>query len=814
MTLRQTLRSLRHRPGFSALVILALGLGIGASTAIFTVVNAVLLKPLPYRDPSRLALVWSKWSNFDKTWVSFAEYLDYQRQTQLFQDVALWNDNGEVTLTGPEGHAESVTSAQATANLLDVLGMPPRAGQMFTAAEDIPNGPAVVMVGYDLWQKRWSGDPALVGKTIQVDGQPYRVSGILPRDFRLPLEFQSRSSVQLIGPMQIDRSAPSRGGHCCYAIGRLQPGATPALVTAEIRTLTAQWVQQGLYPVDMHFQPFSISLNDEVTGAVRPALMLLTAAVVLLLVLTCANVANLMLTRAADRGREMAVRAALGAGLRDMLRLALGESLVLGFAGGAVGLGLAWASVRLLASRAPTTVPRVAELGIDLKVGAFAFLLAAGTGILFALVPFARVRRLDLADSLRAGRGQSAGIDRRRARTALVVCETAFAVLLLIGAGLTIRTFINLLRINPGFDARHVLTMQVSLPAAKYGTVESANTFFHTLGDEVRKLPGVQAAGFSRLLPLATEMGDAGLVIQTKPLPPNEPRRQADWQAVSPGYFEAMKIPLVSGRYFDAHDDYQGEQVIILNRELVKEYFPGEDPLGQMIRIGRQDAPFRRVVGVVGDVHHNGLLGNLKRGFYVPQDQWANSYGPPTSPVPRRSAYLVVRSSGAPEDLTGRVVGLIRGLDADLPATDIRLLSDVLATATQEQRFTMGLMAVFALLALTLAAVGIYGVISYSVSQRTREIGIRLALGSDVRGVRDLVLRQGMRPAYLGVLLGLGGAVVLTRFLQAILYQVAPLDWVTFLFVPFVLLAVAAVAVLIPAVRASRVAPVEALRME
>src|SRR5215469_11665151 len=342
MTLRQTLRSLRHRPGFSALVILALGLGIGASTAIFSVVNAVLLKPLPYRDPSRLALVWSKWSNFDKTWVSFAEYLDYQRQTQLFQDVALWNDNGEVTLTGPEGHAESVTSAQATANLLDVLGDTPRVGQMYAPAEDIPNGPAVVMVGYDLWLRRWSGDPTLVGKTIQVDGQPYRVSGILPRDFRLPLEFQSRSSVQLIGPMQIDRSAPSRGGHCCYAIGRLQPGATPALVTAEIRTLTAQWVQQGLYPVDMHFQPFSISLNDEVTGAVRPALMLLTAAVVLLLVLTCANVANLMLTRAADRGREMAVRAALGAGLRDMLRLALGESLVLGFAGGAVGLGLAW----------------------------------------------------------------------------------------------------------------------------------------------------------------------------------------------------------------------------------------------------------------------------------------------------------------------------------------------------------------------------------------------------------------------------------------------------------------------------------------
>ena len=808
MTLRHTLRSLRHRPGFAGLVILTLGLGIGAATAIFTVVNAVLLKPLPYRDPSGLALIWSRWSNFDKTWVSLAEYADYQRQTQLFEDVALWNTGGEVTLTGPEGHAESVSGAQATANLLDVLGVTPVAGQMFSAAEDVPNGPAVVMVGYDLWRRRWGGDPGLVGKTVQVDGQPYRVSGILPRDFRLPLEFQSRNSVQLLGPVQMDRSAPSRGSHCCYTIGRLKPGVTAGLASNEIHSLATQWTQQGLYPVDMRFQPFAVSLDDEVTGPVRPALVLLTAAVTLLLVLTCANVANLMLTRASDRGREMAVRAALGAGIRDMLRLALGESLVLGLAGGALGLGLAWAGVRVLAARAPTTLPRIAELGIDGRVVGLALVLAVGTGMLFALAPFAKVLRLDLADSLRAGRGQSAGIDRRRARTVLVVCEMAFAVLLLVGAGLTIRTFINLMRIDPGFDSRNVLTLHLSLPAAKYNTVENANAFFRTLGDEVRKLPGVQAAGFARLLPLATEMGDAGLRIQSKPLAPNAPGRQADWQAVTPGYFEAMKIPLAAGRYFDAHDDLNGEQVIILNRELVKEYFPGEDPLGQLIQVG-QDSAWRRVVGVVGDVHHNGLLGNLKRGWYIPQDQWSRAYG-----FPRRSAYLVIRTAGDPGALVGPVAGLIRGLDADLPATDIRPLADVLAAATQEQRFTMGLMAAFALLALTLAAVGIYGVISYGVSQRTREIGIRLALGSDVRGVRDLVLRQGMRPAYLGIGVGLAGAAFLARFLKAILYGVAPLDWLTFLAVPLVLLAVAVVAVLIPATRASRVTPVEALRME
>lgn len=808
MTLRHTLRSLRTRPGFSGLVILTLGLGIGAATAIFTVVNAVLLKPLPYRQPDRLAMVWSKWSNFDKTWVSPAEYFDYQRQTQLFSDLAFWADGAEVTLTGPEGHAESVLSAAASANLLGVLGVSPHLGQMYTAAEDVPNGPAVVMVGYDLWLRRWGGDPSLVGKTIQIDAQPSRVAGILPRDFRLPLEFQARGSAQLIYPVQLDRSAPSRGGHFGYTIGRLQTGVTPVLVTNEVRTLAAQWVQQGLYPVDMRFQPFAVSLDDEVTGPVRPALLVLIAAVALLLVLTCANVANLILTRAADRGREMAVRAALGAGLRDMLRLALGETLVLGLAGGAVGLGLAWAGVKVLAARAPTTVPRAAELGIDGRVALFSLVLAVGTGILFALVPFARVLRADLADSLRAGRGQSAGMDRRRARTALVVCEAAFAVLLLVGAGLTLRTFVNLIRIDPGFDARNVLTLQLTLPPAKYETVEKANAFYHTLGDEVRKLPGVQAAGFARLLPLATEMGDAGLRIQTKPLPPNVPGRQADWQAVSPGYFEAMRIPLVSGRTFDVHDDYSGEQVIILNREIVKEYFPGEDPLGQLIQVG-QDSTWRRVVGVVGDVHHNGLLGNFKRGWYIPQDQWARAYG-----YPRRAAYLVVRTARNPEALVGPVVGLIHGLDADLPASDIQPLSAAVASATQEQRFTMGLMAAFALLALALAAVGIYGVISYGVTQRTREIGIRLALGSDARGVRDLVVRQGMRPAYLGAALGLASAAVLTRFLRTILYGVAPLDWVTFLVVPIALLGVAAAAVLIPAVRASRVAPVEALRME
>jgi predicted permease len=390
-----------------------------------------------------------------------------------------------------------------------------------------------------------------------------------------------------------------------------------------------------------------------------------------------------------------------------------------------------------------------------------------------------------------------------------VVAETTFAAMLLIGAGLTIRSFIELSHIDLGFDSRNVLTMQFSIPATKYPTVESANAFYHQLGDEVRHIPGVTAAGFARLVPLETEMGDAGLRIQSKPLAPGEPGRQADWQAVSPGYFEAMRVPLIGGRYFDPRDDLNGEQVIIVNAELVKEYFPGESPLGQLIKVGPDSAPWRRVVGVVGDVHHNGVLGAVKRGWYIPQDQWSRSYG-----RPRRAAYLVVRASGNVGVLAAPILGLVRDLDPDLPATDIQPMSAVVAAATQEQRFTMMLMGAFALLALTLAAVGLYGVISYIVSQRTREIGIRLALGSDVGSVRWLVLRQGMQPALLGVALGLGAAIVLARSLRSVLYGVAPLDGVTFLVAPIVLIVVAAAAVLIPAVRASRVAPIEALQAD
>ena len=806
---RLAIRTLLRRPGFCAVVVLTLALGIGANSAIFSVVNAVLLKPLPYRAPEQLALIWSRWANFDKTWLSEAEYLDYQKMDRVFQNVAAWGDNGEVALTGGPG-PESVTSMQMTANMLEVLGTPPARGRSFTEAEDVPKGPPVVMLGYALWQRRFGGDTTIVGRTITVDGEQQQVVGVMPRDFKFPLEFQSSTAAQLVQPLQPNRSAPVRGNHGLYAVGRMKPGVTAATVTGELRALTKRWTDDKLYPVSMRFTAFAIPVEQEVTGNVKVALVALMAAVGLLLLLTCANVANLVLTRADSRLREVAVRAALGAGKRQLLRLALTESVLLSVAGGAAGLGLAWAGVRVLVARAPTTIPRLAELTVDYRVVALTLLLSVATGILFGLIPVAHVARLELSDALREGaRGQSGSAARRRGRDLLVVTEMALAVLLVIGAGLTIRSFINLQRIDPGFDARNVLTLRIALPTARYGTVESVIGFYQSVGDQVRQIPGVQSAGFVRELPLATTIGDAGMSIDGKPTPAGEPGRSADWQVVTPGYFETMKERLVRGRFFDGRDTPDGAAVIAINETLAREYFPGEDPIGQGIRVGGPTGLRRTVVGVIGDVHHNSLTAPVKRKWFLPHNQWGPLFG-----NPRRSMTLAVRTRGDPLAALAPVTAIVHRMDPDLPVTQVRTMADVLAVATQEQRFTMALMAGFALLALVLAAVGIYGVIAYSVSQRTREIGIRLALGAGVGTVRALVLRQGMRPAATGIAVGVGAALLLTRYLGSLLYGVAPIDAVTFATIPLLLLVVAAGSVLIPAARASRVEPVEALRAE
>ena len=801
-------RALAKRPAFTVLVILVLALGIGANSAIFSVVNSVLLKPLPYDRPDELVMIWSKWSNFDKTWLSEAEYLDYRQQPQ-FESVAAFANFGQATLTG-DAEPESVDRAFLTANLFQTLGVGLMLGRSFSAEEDVPGGPFVAILGYELWSRRYGSDPDIVGQTIMVDGGSVPVVGVLSKGFRLPLEFQQSSTSQIYFPMQFDEVNPSRGSHSYHAVARLVSGATSAQATAALETLATRWTEDGLYPQDMRFTAFTLPLAEEVTGDIKAPLMILLGAVGLLLLITCANVANILLTRADSRHREIAVRAALGAGKGQLLRLVMTEAMVLGLAGGVLGLGLAWVGVRVLAMSAPTIIPRAAGLTVDAGVLVFTLVVALGSSVLFGAMPALNLSRLNLVGALKdGGHGASDGSRRRKGRAFLVASEMALAVMLVLGAGLLVRSFIKLTQVDPGLQADNVLTLRLSLPSAEYPANEDRVQFYEVLRHRVAELPGVIEAGFVRSLPLADDIGDAGFAIQAKPVPQGAQGRQADWQVATPGYFEAMGLRLISGRFFDESDHIDGQPVILLNQTLVQEYFGDEDPLGQTVRAGGGRAPWRTVVGVVDDVRHHGLTQPVKRKWYVPHAQFGSVFS-----ITRRSMHLVVKTAGDPLASVPAIERLVHELDPNIPLTRITTMDAVMGDAVKEQRFTTWLMGGFAALALLLAGVGIYGVIAYSVSSRTQEIGIRLALGADSGMVRRLVIRQGMAPALVGLAIGLGGASLSSQLMARVLYGISPLDPVTFAVIPVALAAVALLATIIPAQRATRVEPVRALKYE
>ena len=808
--LQLAVRMLRSRPLFPFMVVLTLGLGIGANTAIFSVVRGVLLRPLPYRAPRDLAMIWSQWTNFDKTWVSAWELVQYRGQSRLFQDVAAWGSGAGVTITGDQ-RPENVPVAEITANLLPLLGVAPVAGRVIAPEEDVPNGPRVVLVAHDLWVRRFGGDPGLVGRTLTLDGASWTVVGILPKTFRLPLEFQAKVPAQLLLPLRLDIANPDPGSHSYYAVARLAAGVGADHATRELRALATRWTGERRFPESMRFTAFAVAIPDEVNGAVRRPLMVLMASVGLLLLLAAANVANLLLVRADGRAREIAVRAALGAGRGRLLQLALTESLLLAGLGGAVGLGLAWLGVGALSAWAPASVPRATEVGVDGSVLLFAVLTSLITGIIFGAAPAGRSSRVDLVSSLKdGGRGGSEGPGRRRSREWLVGTQMAVAVLLVIGAGLTGRSFRNLTQIDPGFEVRNALTLRVALPDATYPGTADRIRFFQELGDEVRGLAGVRAAGFVRVLPIAAEIGDGGMRIEGRPVAPGEPNRSGDWQVVTPGYFEAMGIPLLEGRFFDRTDTPDGIQVIAVNETLAKQYFPGESPLGKRIQVGgAPGTPWRTVVGVVGDVHHNGLTNPAKRAWFVPHNQFAKSWG-----ATRSAMTLVARTAGDPRGLLKSIEGLLVRRDPSVPVTAVATLESVVGSAVREQRFTATLMAGLALLTLMLAAIGVYGVMSYSVTRRNQEIGVRLALGADPGRVRRLVIAEGMVPAAIGIRGGVAAAMGLSRFLGEILYGVGALDPLTFIAVPLLMVGVALGSALGPARRATRVDPVVALRRD
>jgi putative ABC transport system permease protein len=804
-------RALARNPGFACVAVLTLALGVGANAAIFSVVNAVLLRPLPWSEPSRAVMIWSRWTAFDKTWVSDGEVNGYRRETHTLDAVGAWGD-GQVNLTG-DGEPERVASGTVTANLFAVLGASPVKGRAFTAQEDVPNGPRIVILGYGLWQRRYAGDPNIVGRTIQINGTAYEVVGVMPRDFVLPTDFQNPSPTELWVPGEWDAASTNHGNHGYYAAARLKPGVTVEQARDDLHALAQDWTRRGFYPPQMQFDTVVLTLQDEVVGRVRRTIWLLFGAVGFLLVIACANVANLLLVRAEARQREMAVRSALGAGAARMIRQLLTEGLVLAVASAVAGLLLATIGVRALAAWNPADIPRVAGAAIDWRVLLFTAVVAAGTTVLFSLAPAVRLLRTDVSESMKEGSANStvAG-GRRRFNAALVVAQMALSLVLLVGAGLMLRTLWSLQRLDLGFNPAGVLTMRLSLPEASYQEPAQVVGFFSRLVEELRAVPGVRAAGAARSLPLGSTIGDFGLRVDGY-VPPPGTGAKGDWQIVTAGYMEAMGEQIVRGRSIEFTDTSDSQLVGLINEEMARRYWEGRDPIGGRFRIGgsRADRPWVTVVGIVKAVRHNGLDTVVKEKFYIPHTQWHRSLGNANL---IRGMTIVARTDGRPEALTAPIRDVIRRLDPNLPVADVRTMSDVVGTAMSAPRFTSVLLSIFGALALTLSAIGIYGVLSYVVSRRTREIGIRVAIGAGRPAVLRMVLGSGLSLAAAGIVTGLLLALGTTRLLRGLLHGVTPADPATFAVVAFGLLAVAALASALPAWRASRVDPVVALKSE
>lgn len=801
-------RALRRNPGFASIAVVTLALGIGASAAIFSVLNAVLLRPLPWAEPDRAVMIWSKWTAFDKTWVATGEVVDYRRRSRTLSSVAAWSD-GQVNLTG-DGEPERVAFASVSSNLFGTLGTGPLMGRTFTAQEDMPNGPDLVVLGHGLWKRRYASDPGIIGKKILLNGQPFEVLGVMPQDFVLPTDFENPEPSQLWTPLQMDPASTDHGSHGLYAAGRLQPGATVEAAAQELHQIAQDMTREGQYPVQMQFDTVVLSLKDEVVGDIRPAILLLFGAVGFLLLIACANVANLLLARAEARQREIAVRSALGAGAWRVVRQMLSESLVLTAIAAVVGLSVAFAAVRFVAWWNPASIPRVATAALDWRVLAFTAAVALFTSFLFGLAPALRAARVDLTDSLKEGQTTSAGAGRQLFRRTLVVVEMALAVVLLMGAGLMLRSLWSLQRVDLGLQSSNVLTMRLALPQASYEQPAQVVQFFQQLVERVRAVPGVQSAGAARSLPLANTIGDWGMVVDGY-VPPPGTNAKGDWQIVTDGYIESIGERVIRGRSITAADRTDTQPVALINETMARTYWPGRDALGGRMRLGGSDPkrPFVTVVGIVADVKHNGITGVVKEKFYIPHTQWHVS-----TSFPIRSLVLTVKSHGDPASIAGVVRREIRAMDPTLPIANVRTMDDVVGATLSAPRFTGMLLTAFAALALLLSAIGIYGVLSYVVSRRTREIGIRVAIGAGRLQVLRLVLGQGLMLTLIGVVIGLATAYWASAFMRDLVYGVTPTDPLTFAAVGVLLTAIALVASLVPALRATRVDPLVALKAE
>ncbi len=807
--LRYGARMLVKQPGFTLIAVLALALGIGANTALFSVINTVLLGPLPFPEPERLMTVGVKdlRTGTEPGSMSYPDFADWRAKSTSFEGMAVYRTTG-LTLT-EVSEPIRLDTAIVSAELFNVLRVGPAQGRVFTADEDKP-GTRVVVLGHNLWQRRFNADPAIVGRALTLNNQSYTVIGVMPAGFQFPIQSEA---VELWTTVAVDMTTTDgsepmtseRGNHYLQAIGRLKPGVPREQAQAELENIAAALRTQ--FPdTNTNFGASLISLADDLVGDVRLALWMLFGAVGFVLLIACANVANLLLARAATRHREIAVRSALGANRWRVVRQLLTESLLLACLGSALGWFVALWGTELLVALSPSDLPRVGEIALDGRVLGFTLMIAMATGVLFGLVPALQASRSNLAEDLKeGGRGASDGLRRNRLRGALVIAEVAIALILMVGAGLLVNSFWRLRQVNPGFDARNVVTMRVNLPAARY-TDPQIVEFYERLQARLQQLPGVRAASAGMLLPLGNGQMVTTFGIEGRPVAQSQqPRTNA--HIVAPGYFDAMGIRLVKGRDFTVRDTATANQVVIVNETLARRNFPNEDPIGKRIRpgvsAGPGDAPMREIIGVVGDVRFRRLSEAPNSEVYLPHAQ-----------VPVNGMALVVRADGDPHGVIGAVRNEVLTMDSNLPVHSVRLLDEFIGNSLAQQRFSTLVLLLFALVALLLTAVGLYGVVAYSVTQRTHEIGIRVALGAQTRNALALVLRQGMMLSLTGVGIGLAGSFVLTRFLQTLLFGVRANDPLTFALIAVLLLAVALVACYIPARRATKVDPMVALRCE
>ena len=804
--IRGAVRSLIKDRAFTVVALLTLALAVGANTAIFTILDGVLLRPLPYRDADRVVMLWSHWTNWTKTWVSQPELADYQTQLQSLENVAGFSYTS-FNLTGV-GDPVRVRAAQVQAAMFPALGVQPIAGRVFTADEDRSGRERVVLLGEGIWRSQFGGDPFIVGRSIQLDVIPYQVIGILPESLRLPIDYATRSTTALWMPIAFGPSDPTdRGNHGYWALGRLRPGVGLARAQAEVDTLTATWRRTYSSFYDAEFGLTLMPAPDEVFGDVRPALLVLALAVGAVLLIACANVANLMLARSEARQKELAIRVVLGAGRGRIVRHVVTESLVLSSIGGLLGAAVAWGLTRTLVALDPLKIPRVQDLGLDARVLVFAAALSVVTGLLFAGIPAYHAARGDVQPALKEG-GRESRVASGWVRRALVVGEVAASVALVAAAMLLARSFARLLAVDPGFDAAHVLTLRTSLPSTTYRDGASMVKAYVDVGRRLSESSGVAAAGAVTGLPLASMRGDWSIRIEGDP-ESNRLDRAADWQVVTPGYFEALGMRVVAGRTFTDADRADTLPVIVINEAMARKFWPDGRAIGRRLTMGSR-GPWITVIGIVADVHHRGLDEPPRTEMYRPHTQFR--YGADANAPAVSTMTWVLRTTADPRSAAGYARSAIREVDRDLGISDVATMTQVMNDATSDRRLDLVLFALLGGLALALATVGVYGVVAYSVSQRTHEIGVRMAIGAQPREVVRMVLSQGLKLGLAGVAIGSALALASARLVRGLLFQVSATDPSTYVAVAAGLVLVAVFASYVPARRATRVDPMVALR--